>query len=74
MPLPVRLATEADVGAIFSMRRAREVWLAARGIRQWPIGMVSIDHVTAQVRGGQWWVEVDVTPVAPRFRRRCVAG
>jgi ribosomal protein S18 acetylase RimI-like enzyme len=38
------------------MRRAREVWLAARGIRQWPIGMVSIDQVTAQVRGGQWWV------------------
>ncbi|WP_433290041.1 GNAT family N-acetyltransferase [Pseudonocardia sp. CA-142604] len=56
MSLPVRLATEADVGAIFSMRRAREVWLATRGIRQWPIGMVSIDHVTTQVRGEQWWV------------------
>lgn len=56
MPLPVRLATEADIGAIFSMRRAREMWLATRDIRQWPIGMVNIDHVTAQVRGGQWWV------------------
>jgi ribosomal protein S18 acetylase RimI-like enzyme len=52
----MRVAIEADVGAIFSMRRAREVWLAARGIRQWPIGMVTLDHVTAQVGDGQWWV------------------
>ncbi len=38
------------------MRRAREAWLAARDLGQWPIGMVTIDRVTAQVHDGQWWV------------------
>ncbi|WP_232661765.1 GNAT family N-acetyltransferase [Pseudonocardia sp. TRM90224] len=52
----VRLATEADGAAIFAMRRAREDWLAARGIRQWPIGMVDVEHVAAQVLAGQWWL------------------
>lgn len=54
--LSVRRAVEADVGAIHAMRRAREVWLATRGVRQWPIGMVTADEVSAQVGDGQWWV------------------
>jgi ribosomal protein S18 acetylase RimI-like enzyme len=52
----MRRATDADAGSIFAMRRAREVWLAARGIRQWPIGLVARDDVMAQVHDGQWWV------------------
>ncbi|MEJ3656971.1 GNAT family N-acetyltransferase [Actinomycetes bacterium KLBMP 9759] len=52
----VRLAADADVAAIFGMRRAREEWLAARGIWQWPIGMVGVEDITAQVQAGQWWV------------------
>jgi ribosomal protein S18 acetylase RimI-like enzyme len=55
-PRVMSRASDADAGAIFAMRRAREVWLAARGIRQWPIGLVASDDVTAQVRDGQWWV------------------
>lgn len=59
MPTAVRRATEADVEAIFAMRRAREVWLAGRGVRQWPIGLVTSDAVTSQVHDGQWWVLAD---------------
>jgi hypothetical protein len=52
-------SSAADATALYRLRTAAELWLAERGIRQWPVGEASLDAIAGQVGQGEWWVTGD---------------
>lgn len=47
--------TPAHVPCLVRIRRAREDWMAARGIVQWPLGSLGQAEILAQVARGEWF-------------------
>jgi 3',5'-cyclic-AMP phosphodiesterase len=49
-------AVPADAGPLLALREAASAWLAARSVRQWEAGEVTLEDVREQVDAGQWHV------------------
>jgi len=50
------LAETADAEHLLALREAAAAWLAARGVRQWEPGEVTLDEIRRQIEAGQWHV------------------
>lgn len=61
----LELADLADAEPLLALREAAAAWLAARGVRQWEPGEVTLAEVREQVEAGQWHVlRENAMPVA----------
>lgn len=59
------LADLADAEPLLALRETAAAWLAARGVRQWEPGEVTLAEVRDQIEAGQWHVLRDnAIPVA----------
>jgi protein-tyrosine phosphatase len=45
-------ATEADAATLVALYDEASAWLMARGLRQWPPGMLSVAHERANIQAG----------------------
>jgi hypothetical protein len=52
----MRLAGPPDAAGINQLRAETELWLAERGVEQWPVGQVPLSVISAQVARGEWHV------------------
>lgn len=57
--LSVRPGSVADADELLAIRRAQETWLADRGIRQWPVGHFTLEHLRDRLADGTWFVLTD---------------
>lgn len=55
----VRPASPPDAEVLSEIRRDRELWLAAQGIEQWGVGLVSTEQVRDQIDAGEWFVGLE---------------
>lgn len=53
---PPQLAGAADAEPLLALREAAAEWLAARGVRQWEPGEVTLGEIRGQIEAGQWHV------------------
>lgn len=53
LPVAPVLAQLADAEPLLALREAAAAWLAARGIRQWEPGEVTLRQVEGQVAAGE---------------------
>jgi hypothetical protein len=60
----LRIAGPPDAAGISRLRAETELWLAERGVEQWPVGQMPLSVISAQVARGEWHVTLGL-PAEP---------